>query len=567
MAAKTYLKSKLTISLFIVVLAASTTAQAKIIYVDDDATGANDGSSWVDAYSYLQDALMFASSGDEIRVAQGIYKPDDFVLSDRPNLGREETFQLKNGVAIKGGYAGLSEPDPNERDIYEYETILSGDLAGDDIELTNPADMWGDQSRRYNSEHVVTGGYVDANAILDGFTITAGHNGNLGAGMYNRDGNPKVTNCTFTWNCAEWGGGMGNWSSSPMVIDCNFVCNAAMGGGGIDNVENSNPILINCTLSHNSGRWLGGGLLNGYAGIGGIANPILFNCIFNGNSTERYGGGMYNEYSSPIIVNCTFIGNSAERGGGICSDRGSSPTLTNNILWSNKAIYGHEIYLPFYSEQQPSEITVSFSDVQGGVEEVYVETGSFLNWEVGNINADPLFAVPGHWEWSYWVDGDYHLLPDSLCIDAGDPNYIAEPNETDLDGSPRVMDGDGDGATVIDMGAYEYRLPIPADMRIIPRTISLRSKGQWIVAFIRLPEEYDVADIDPNSILLENEIEPEQFWPIEYLQIAIAKFNREDVQPILEVGDIELTITGRLNDGTPFEAADTIKVIERGGKK
>src|SRR4030042_2182369 len=121
MAAKTYLKTVLTISLFLVVLAVSVTAQAKIIYVDDDATGANDGSSWTDAFNYLQDALMFASSGDEIRVAQGIYKPDDFVLSDRPNLGREETFQLKNVVAIQGGYAGVSEPDPNEREIYECE--------------------------------------------------------------------------------------------------------------------------------------------------------------------------------------------------------------------------------------------------------------------------------------------------------------------------------------------------------------------------------------------------------------------------------------------------------------
>jgi len=45
---------------------------------------------------------------------------------------------------------------------------------------------------------------------------------------------------------------------------------------------------------------------------------------------------------------------------------------------------------------------------------------------------------------------DYHLLPDSPCINAGDPYYIAEPNETDIDGKPRVIAGR------IDMGAYEF---------------------------------------------------------------------------------------------------------------
>jgi len=53
--------------------------QAEIIYVDNDATGMNDVSSWTDAHSFLQDALAGAVSGDEIWIAEGTYYPDDGV--------------------------------------------------------------------------------------------------------------------------------------------------------------------------------------------------------------------------------------------------------------------------------------------------------------------------------------------------------------------------------------------------------------------------------------------------------------------------------------------------------
>jgi hypothetical protein len=414
---------------------------AKIIYVDDDDNGLNDGSSWANAYKYLQDALMMASEGDEIHVAQGIYKPDQG--SEKIPGDREATFQLINGVTLKGGYAGSGQPDPNTRNIDLYKTILSGDLQGNDVKLTKPADMRLETSRLDNSYHVITGSRTDETAIIDGFTITAGRNSGLGAGIYNKDGNPRLINCTFNWNYAEFGGGMGNWNSSPTVINCKFYMNAAEGGGGIDNVENSTSILINCTVSSNSGFWRGGGILNGYAGVGGSSNPILINCILSGNSTDGYGGGMYNEYSSPTIVNCTFNDNSAERGGATYSYRDSSPVLTNCILYGDRAKSGNEIYLGFYSTSQSSSINVSYSNVQGGQAGVYLEAGSTLNWEDGNIDAAPCFAdadnadyhlksQAGRWDpcenskfeirnpklrSGNWVKDEVT----SRCIDAGDP--------------------------------------------------------------------------------------------------------------------------------------------------
>jgi hypothetical protein len=92
---------------------------------------------------------------------------------------------------------------------------------------------------------------------------------------------------------------------------------------------------------------------------------------------------------------------------------------------------------------------VRYSDVQGG-------------WSGdGNIDADPCYwadiddpniIVEPNDPYSIRVEGDYHLLEGSPCIDAGDPNYVAGPNETDLDGNPRVF---GDR---IDMGAYEFTI-------------------------------------------------------------------------------------------------------------
>ncbi|GAH95781.1 unnamed protein product, partial [marine sediment metagenome] len=194
---------------------------------------------------------------------------------------------------------------------------------------------------------------------------------------------------------------------------------------------------------------------------------------------------------------------------------------------------------------------------------------------LGNIDADPLFVELGYWADvndqnivvepnepnAIWVDGDYHLLEGSPCIDAGDPNYVAEPNETDLDGRPRVIGGR------IDMGAYEYSPPVPAEVRIVPRTINLQSSGKWITCYIWLPEDYNVADIDPNSVFLEDEIGAQSFRVDEQEQVAIAKFSRSEVQAILKTGEVELTITGRLTDGTIFEATDVIRVLNKAGLK
>ncbi|MBN1805771.1 MAG: right-handed parallel beta-helix repeat-containing protein [Sedimentisphaerales bacterium] len=312
----------------------------KVIYVDDDASGANDGSSWENAYIYLQDALADANSAAkpvEIRVAQGVYKPDEGIVIEPEFNRRTMTFQLINGVALKGGYVGVYESDPNIRDVSLYETILSGDLDGNDIEVNSPSELEiildmmylePDPSFLENSYHVVTSSLTDKTAVMDGFTITAGtaygmHGGiftaDRGGGIYNYQGSPRVINCIFSKNVASVGGGMYNYKSSPILANCTFKDNDE----GMHNYK-SNPILSDCKFIGN----MGGGMSNEES------NLELTNCTFSSN-LARYGGGMYNLFSNLILIECTFSGNVGHEGGGMHNDLRCSLTLVNCTFIEN----------------------------------------------------------------------------------------------------------------------------------------------------------------------------------------------------------------------------------------
>jgi len=570
------------------------TAAGRSLYVDADAPGANNGSSWADAFNYLQDGLADANTSAkpvEILVAQGIYKPDKGVGITPGD--RTATFQLINDVIIKGGYAGFGSPDPDARDVDQYQTILSGDLNGDDVEVADLADLLYEPSRAENSYHVVTGSGTDSNAILGGFTITKGNatrldDYGLGGGIYCSQSSPTIIDCVIKGNAAHSGGGMYNKGDIylslcyPTLIDCTFSDNSALVfGGGMYNSWHCHPKLINCTFRDNSAGISGGGMSNYW-----ISHPNLTNCAFyNNHAVKFYGGGMDGFAGcNPKLTNCVFSDNSSgDEGGGISNDMYCDPELINCTFHKNEsATYGGGIFNYFYCDPVISNcIFWDNADSEGQGEESQIRWGTpVINYSCvegwtgelggdGNIGDDPLFvnaADPTGPDGKFGTADDglalkYYISPTSIspCIDAGDPNYPYDPNETDLDGNPRVINGR------IDMGAYEYLPPILAEVRIVPRTINLASKGKWITAFLWLPEDYDVADIDPNSVFLEDEIAAGEIW-LEG-QVAIVKFSRAEVQEMLEPGDVDLTVSGELCDGTRFEGTDTIRMIDKGRKK
>ncbi|MCP4707285.1 MAG: hypothetical protein GY869_01555, partial [Planctomycetes bacterium] len=253
-----------------------------VIYVDSDANGLNNGGTWDNAFTDLQDGLDLATTGKEIWVAAGTYKPTKEV---EDTGDRYKTFQMKNGVAIYGGFSGdevYGSFDLVNRDPNLYPASLSGDLNGDDI----PGDFSTNRDDNcYRVFYHPDGTDLDETAILDGFTISGGD------GAY-----------------SMYGGGMYNNNSSPTVKDCTFSDNYAGNGGGMYN-DYSSPIVTGCTFSGNSADDDGGGLVNNYS------NPIVTDCTFSGNMANDdnaiygKGGGMFNYNSSPIVTDCTFSGN------------------------------------------------------------------------------------------------------------------------------------------------------------------------------------------------------------------------------------------------------------------
>lgn len=318
---------KLSLPILAALLFTPVIIQASVIFVDIDATGTPNGGSWEDAYTDLQSALSIATLGDEIWVSEGIYKP----LETHGGTGdRFKSFQMKNGVAIYGGFAGW-EILRNQRDWGNNQTIISGDIgmSGDDSDncyhvFYHPVDM-----------------NLDSSAKLDGLIITKGNAnvslnpGHSGGGMYNGDNSsPTLINCVFRDNFAKQGGGMYNLNgSSPTLTNCIFENNTGIGGGGVFNISSSSPIIDSCTFKSNSTSGHGGGMRNGTS-----SSPILTNCTFLNNSADSVGGGMHNwSLSSPTLTNCTFEVNVGNLGGGIGNFGESSPTLTNCSFIENSA--------------------------------------------------------------------------------------------------------------------------------------------------------------------------------------------------------------------------------------
>jgi len=329
--------------------------ECHLLYVSTNALGANDGTSWTDAYTDLQAALAFARVNpqiDEIWVAAGTYAPG-------PVGDESATFQLLSGVSLYGGFAGW-EKTRGQREVATHHTILSGDIGRDDVYGSG---VWyiGWNRNTANSAHVVTGSGTDATARLDGFTIVAGSTGAngtpagspdmYGGGLYNIAGSPTIANCTFKRNLAAFahGGGVYNSDSSPTFTNCIFIENYVHLGQGaaIANVGNSSPVIIDSAFVRN--RCVGSG--SGGEGAGGAISHYsttalsVRGCLFDhneaanfypqGQSAGTYAGAIFIFTGSLSVKNGTFIGNTSNAGGAIYTF--GDATIETSLFANNAA--------------------------------------------------------------------------------------------------------------------------------------------------------------------------------------------------------------------------------------
>jgi predicted outer membrane repeat protein len=270
---------------------------ATIVYVDSAAEGANDGTSWRDAFADLQDALAVAQSGDEVWIAAGVYRPGP------PEAGPEVTLNLVSGVAMYGGFAG-GEQSIGERDWDANETILSGELEPGGTRV----------------HHVLTGAYLAEGTVLDGLIVRDGYAGDFwgqaGGGLKLNDSVLLIANTTFTDNRATDGGAILSVGSDVALINSRFIDNRAWdNAGGID-AHGGDWIIDNCEFIGQRGTFTGAAMRA--ADVTLTVTDSLFHDNRNPSGIGYYGAVLLVD-SSAVFSSSTFTANASYGHGAIAA--------------------------------------------------------------------------------------------------------------------------------------------------------------------------------------------------------------------------------------------------------
>ena len=409
---------------FLSILVSTCSLRAGILYVDCNADGLGDGSSWANAFVYLSDALAVVSHGDEVRVAGGVYYPDINSASQTPTGDRGVSFVVPDGVSLLGGFAGSQFSDGDYRNFELHSTVLSGDIG-----------VSGDYSdNTYSVVKTLSG----TNSVrIDGFTITGGNaNGeNLstrrGGGMYLHGTRITIANCTITDNRAYLDGGGMYFPGILKLVDSAVTDNIAGRSGGGLYLYGKGSRITRCRISRNQSE-----ANDAYVGYGGgiyinapygITDMIITDSLIadnrsrNPGSAIRITGYMY-------VSNCTIVNNHPEwLEIYILSNEGV--WLHNSIVWGN------------------TPIDDSIWGDKAGARDCCLQNNTF-DEQRRNISENPQF-----------IDAEgknYRLLVGSPCIDASINDFLLEYQTRDIDKRLRVVDGDYNGQPKVDMGAYEY---------------------------------------------------------------------------------------------------------------
>ncbi len=395
------------------------------VYVNQNATGVNDGTSWADAYTELYDAVANAGSSKQIWVATGTYKPT--------NIGdRTESFDLS--ASIYGGFNG-TETQLSERDWITNPTILSGDIGTVGVNADN-------------SQSVIRIQYAlgGASIVMDGFTISDGY----------ADGTASET---------RYGGGIyvKNFEHPLTIRNCIIKDNSAHYEGGLLYLSNNGPLetkyltIENTRFTNNKARYAAAFTV--MASDTSIVNVTVVNCLIDDNQTVGFSsspagifpGGRFSQLNQGevdgLIVNCTFAGNTdnsafVDSTKSVFGIQNSNDSTVNDIDIYNTIFYGNTIN-PTYSSigygnnsvHKPTNVNVYNSISEDTISKIDYVTST------NNIQVNPLFTDPSM--------GDFTLQNASPAINLGSTSGLSGLIPTrDLAGAVRMNDS-------IDLGCYE----------------------------------------------------------------------------------------------------------------
>ena len=411
--------------LSVVLLMATLSAQATVIYVTPNGTG--NGNTWNDAMGSIKVAIHSAQKGDTVKVATGIWN---------------EQIVIKDGVSIKGGYNAAT----GERDIENNPTIVDGTglntyiLIKYDEDCTTPTYIEGITFRNAQHAHSYGCGYLRKNVVVDHCIITACAGSEVGA-FYNDGG--TIRNC---------------------VIE---LCSA----GNDATVHNLGGLIQNTIFRGNQGRF--GAAIQNEGGR-------IENCLIHNNTASvtawPNSGGAYNPEGT--ITNCTFACNYGSQYAGLHSDG----VCINTVTWNNLPEEG-------FSDPANYVADTSRLSGKNASDDGFEYACSAMKLERQNMASNgPQFKAPTHFVGIPTTDADiaamraadFSLMSTSKLIDLG--QATGAPTQ-DIDGTKRPL---GKG---VDLGAYEYDPSAPimkvTGVAITLDTLRITEEQQaWLAAVI-----------------------------------------------------------------------------------
>ncbi|WP_080056535.1 FG-GAP-like repeat-containing protein [Spirosoma aerolatum] len=428
------------------------------LYVKANATGANTGLSWDDAFTDLQSALKYACVGNlsEIWIARGVYKPvskpsNQITLSDRA-VG----FEMLPDVAIYGGFEG-TETELDQRPLINLSnpssTTLSADIDGDGTLAGNGYRVI------YNTRRLTS------TAILDGAVITPPQNGTNTGAISNNNTSGSSSECSPQFR---------------NLLFTGFVTGSVNSGYCVVNVAGPNatvsPSFINCIFTNNqAGTYYGVLFFNeasAQAPSTSVVQPQLINCLIADNTGQ---GFMYNNQLSAGRVQTEFINCSmVNLAGGLARNSTSQSTSPITIKLSNSVLWNTGGADTFRKEQGATSLSVTAQY------SLLDQTITGYTSGPGNLTTTSSPFVSA---------SDLNLPSTSPAVNAGNPASVTVASgpysatnlpQTDVAANPRILGGR------VDMGALEVQTTTPLCGTVVFVTeagAGLQNGSSWTNAF------------------------------------------------------------------------------------